>query len=85
MAELVGIVLRDAVFIVILAWITEKLKLEPFVKLVVCCAGPLLLSPLFAYLAGYGSNSRVLLELIMGALVVAVSLLRIHLKSRKPA
>ena len=85
MAELVGIVLRDAVFIVILAWITEKLKLEPFVKLVVCCAGPLLLSPLFAYLAEYGSNSRVLLELIMGALVVAVSLLRIYLKSRKPA
>jgi hypothetical protein len=85
MAELVGIVLRDVVFIVILAWITEKLKLEPFVKLVVCCAGPLLFSPSFAYLAGYGSDGRVLLELIIGALVVAVFLLRIYLKSRKPA
>ncbi len=85
MAELVGIFLRNVVFIVILAWITEKLKLEPFVKLVVCCAGPLLLSPLFAYLAGYGGDGRVLLELVIGALVVAVFLLRIYFKSRKPA
>ena len=43
------------------------------------------ISPLFAYLAGYGSDGRVLLELIIGALVVAVFLLRIYLKSRKPA
>jgi hypothetical protein len=85
MAELVGIFLRNVVFIVILAWITEKLKLEPFVKLVVCCAGLLLLSPLFAYLAGYGGDGRVLLELVIGALVVAVFLLRIYFKSRKPA
>ena len=75
MAELVGIALRDVIIIVGLAWITQKLKLEPFVRLTICCAGPLLLSPLIAYLSGYGGDGRTIVELLVAAAVVAVFLL----------
>ena len=75
MAELVGIALRDVIIIVGLAWITQKLKLEPFVRLAICCAGPLLLSPLIAYLSGYGGDGRTIVELLVAAAVVAVFLL----------
>ena len=82
MAELIGIAIRDVAIVVVLAWVTQKLKLEPFIRLVICCAGPILFSPLIAYSSGYGGDGRTILELFVAAFVVAGFLLRTYVISK---
>jgi hypothetical protein len=80
--EFIGIAVRDVVLVIVLAWITQKLSISPFVRLVICCAGPLLISPVLAFLSGYGGEGRVIMELLIAAAVVGVFLVRTYKQSQ---